>query len=118
MGRRRPNRQVVVGGLVEDNVKTGGVPKKLALLVARKAGLMESVVVPAPAEQLARHKVMADGCPDGLTMLLTYMYVRRSWAMLYPNPRVPPNCSQRRTWPASIHDTHTHSADSSGAVPR
>lgn len=75
---------MVVGGLVEDNAKTGGVPKKLALLVARKAGLVESVVAPAPAEELARHKVMVDGCPAGLTMLLTYTYERRSWAIATP----------------------------------
>jgi hypothetical protein len=109
MRRRRPNRQVVVGGLVEDNVKTGGVPKKLALLVARKAGLMESVVAPAPAEQLARHKVMADGCPDGLTMLLTYTYVRRSWAMLH-NLSTRPSELQPTAHVVCIDPRHTHTA--------
>jgi hypothetical protein len=79
---------VVVGGLVEDTAKTGGVPKKLALLVARKAGLLEATIVPAPEEELEKHKVMADGCPAGLTMLLTYTCAPMALSpSLHPHPR-------------------------------
>lgn len=76
---RRPNRQVVVGGVAREEQGAGpeqgpegGVPLKVALVLARKAAPVECAQHPAPEDELSRGKVDADGCPAGLRLLVTY----------------------------------------------